>query len=46
VGSCSRLRRFALSLLARDQTHKIGKKAKAKACGWDYDYLLKIITQP
>lgn len=39
----SRLRRFALSLLAREPT-KLGKKAKAKACGWDHDYLLKIIT--
>jgi predicted transposase YbfD/YdcC len=39
----SRLRRFALSLLAREPT-KLGKKAKAKACGWDHDYLLKIIS--
>jgi len=41
----SRLRRFALNLLARDRTSKIGKKAKAKACGWDHDYLLSILTQ-
>jgi len=41
----SRLRRFALALLAREPT-KLGKKAKAKACGWDHDYLLKVLNPP
>jgi len=40
----SRLRRFALTLLAREPT-KLGRKAKAKACGWDHDYLLKVLNQ-
>jgi predicted transposase YbfD/YdcC len=42
----ARLRRLALNLLKKDKTHKIGLKAKAKACGWDHDYLLKVLTQP
>ena len=41
----SRLRRVAMNLLKQDQTHKVGLKAKQKACGWDHDYLLKIVTQ-
>jgi len=41
----SRLRRFALSLLAREASQKVGKKAKSKLCGWDHDYLLKVLTQ-
>jgi len=40
----SRLRRFALGLLAREPT-KLGKKAKAKACGWDHDYLHRVLNQ-
>jgi predicted transposase YbfD/YdcC len=40
----SRLRRWALNALKRDTTHKVGLKTKSKACSWDHDYLLKIIT--
>jgi len=41
----SRLRRFALALLARESTQKVGKKAKSKLCSWDHDYLLKVLSQ-
>jgi hypothetical protein len=37
---------LALNLLKKDKTHKISLKAKAKACGWDHDYLFKVLTQP
>jgi len=40
----SRLRRWALNLLKKDQTFKVGLKTKSKACCWSYDYLLKILT--
>ena len=40
----SRLRRLALNLLKRDKTRKVGLKGKMKACGWDHDYLLTILT--
>ena len=40
----SRLRRWALNALKRDQTHKVGLKTKAKCCSWDHDYLLAILT--
>jgi len=40
----SRLRRIALNLLKKDQTRKVGLKGKMKACGWDHDYLLTILT--
>ena len=41
----SRLRRLALNLLKKDKTRKIGIKSKSKACSWDRDYLLQILTQ-
>jgi len=41
----SRLRRLALSLLSREQSRKIGKKAKSKLCGWDNGYLLEVVSQ-
>lgn len=41
----SRLRRLALNLLKRETTVKAGLKAKSKTCGWDHDYLLKVLTQ-
>jgi predicted transposase YbfD/YdcC len=41
----SRLRRLALNLLKKDKTFKIGLKAKAKACSWDHQYLLNVLTQ-
>ncbi len=40
----SRLRRWALNALQRDKTHKVGLRAKSKACSWDHNYLLKILT--
>jgi predicted transposase YbfD/YdcC len=41
----SRLRRLALNLLKKDKTFKVGLKTKAKACSWDHQYLLNILTQ-
>lgn len=41
----SRLRRLALNLLSREKSVKRGKRAKSKVCGWDHDYLLKVLTQ-
>lgn len=41
----SRLRRLALNLLNREKTVKAGKRAKSKVCGWNHDYLLKVLTQ-
>ena len=41
----SRLRRLALNLLKQDKTFKVGLKTKAKACSWDHQYLLNVLTQ-
>lgn len=41
----SRLRRFALGLLARESSQTVGKRAKSKLCSWDHDYLLKVLNQ-
>lgn len=41
----SRLRRLALNLLKKDKTFQVGLKTKAKACSWDHQYLLKVLTQ-
>lgn len=41
----SRLRRLALNLLRKDKTFNVGLKTKAKACSWDHQYLLKVLTQ-
>ena len=40
----SRLRRWALNLLKKDKTYKLGLKGKSKCCSWNHDYLLKILT--
>ena len=37
-------RHLVLNLLKQDTISKIGIKAKRKKAGWDYDYLLKIIS--
>lgn len=41
----SRLNRIALNLLKAEKTLKGGIKTKRLACGWDHNYLLKILTQ-
>lgn len=38
------LRRFALTLIKRDPSRKIGVKASRKAAGWDNDYLLHLLN--
>jgi len=40
----SRLRRLALNLLKAEKTAKIGIATKRLNCGWDHDYLLKVLT--
>jgi predicted transposase YbfD/YdcC len=40
----SRLRRWALNALKKDQTHKVGLKTKAKACSWDHGLLLQVVS--
>jgi predicted transposase YbfD/YdcC len=41
----SRLSRIALNLLKRETTCKVGIKSKRLRCGWDHDYLLKVLTR-
>jgi predicted transposase YbfD/YdcC len=40
----SRLCRMALNLLVRELTHKVGIHAKRLTCGWDNQYLLKVLA--
>lgn len=40
----SRLRRIALNQLQREKTLKGGIKTKRLTCGWDHDYLLKVLS--
>ena len=40
----SRLRRMALNQLKKDKTIKLGLRGKSKACSWDHDVLLRILT--
>ncbi len=40
----SRLRRIALNQLQRETTLKAGIKTKRLTCGWDHDYLLKVLS--
>ena len=44
--NASRLARLALNLLKAEKTEKISLRAKRKLCGWDHDYLLKVLTGP
>ena len=39
------IRRLALNLLKQERTTKVGIKAKRKKAGWDFDYLLKVLSQ-
>jgi predicted transposase YbfD/YdcC len=39
------LRRLALSLLRREQTAKVGVKAKRLKAGWDETYLRRVLAQ-
>jgi len=41
----SRLNRIALNLLKSETQEKVGIKTKRLRCGWDHDYLLKVLTQ-
>jgi len=41
----SRLCRIALNLLKNEKTAKIGIAGKRKSCGWDNQYLLRVIAQ-
>ena len=38
-------RHLALNLLKQERSAKVGIKAKRKKAGWDYPYLLKILSQ-
>ncbi len=40
----SRLCRIALNLLKHEQTAKVGIAIRRQKCGWDNDYLLRVVT--
>lgn len=40
----SRLCRMALNLLKNEKTRKVGIATRRKRCGWDNDYLLKVLA--
>lgn len=44
--NASRLARIALNLLKADKSRKASLKAKRMMCGWDHNYLLKILLGP
>jgi len=39
----SLIRRIALNLLKQEKSEKYGIEIKRQMCGWDNDYLLKVI---
>ena len=39
------IRHLALNLLKQERSAKVGIKAKRKKAGWDFDYLLKVLSQ-
>ena len=44
--NASRLARIALNLLKAEKTLKASIKSKRLYCGWEHDYLLKVLTGP
>jgi predicted transposase YbfD/YdcC len=44
--NASRLARIALNLLKAEKTLKASMKSKRLMCGWEHDYLLKVLTGP
>lgn len=40
------LRHIALNLLKQEKTSRVGIKVKRLKCGWDHDYLLKVLLGP
>jgi len=40
----SRLRRLAINLLKAETSIKAGLAGKRLTCGWDHDYLLKVLA--
>lgn len=44
--NASRLNRLALNLLKAEKTQNASLRAKRKLCGWDHDYLLKVLAGP
>ena len=38
------VRHMAVNMLKQETTAKVGIKAKRKKAGWDYDYLLKVLS--
>lgn len=44
--NASRLSRIALNLLKAEKTRKASLKAKRMMCGWDHNYLLKVLLGP
>ena len=39
------MRHLALNLLKQERSAKVDIKAKRKKAGWDFDYLLKVLSQ-
>jgi len=39
------VRHIAINLIKAEKTVKVGVKAKMKSCGWNEDYLLKVLSQ-
>lgn len=39
------IRHLALNLLKQERSAKVGIKAKRKKAGWDFDYLMKVLSQ-
>jgi len=44
VQNLATLRAITLNILRRDQTHKVGVRAKQKAAGWSSPYLLQLLN--